>query len=380
MSGIYILLILVLLIIIGIFIYIKKELNKKQIDDEKIINIVNQVLTYSTEQISKQSKQILASEREAIRVDLENKRDMIKTLVEKLKAELDQKESMWLDIDQKRLREFSKLNTQLNEYTKVTEELKQTTQKLASVLSNNQARGAWGEKIIEDLLKANGLHEGIHYLRQSKATHSDVRPDITLLLPNKRKVPVDVKFPYQAMQKWLDAKDSKSRISYLKEFQQDVKKKIIKVSKYISPEENTLDYAILFVPNERLFSFINQKFPDLVDLAIEKHVLLVSPFTFITVALTVRESYRNFMISDRIREIVKYVDDFTKEWIKFNESVQKIGKSLNTALKVYNENVTTRKNQLQRKIDKIESARLGSLAEVENVSKISDQSLKQLKS
>ena len=165
---------------------------------------------------------------------------------------------------------------------------------------NNQQR-QWGERIIEDLLSANGLKEGVHYARQLPLGDGTLRPDISLLLPNDRVVAVDVKFPYQEMQKMTIAETKSQQQVHLKQFRRDIKDKIDKVAKYILPGEKTLDYAILFVPNEMLFSFINQKFPDLIDEAMAKRVLVVSPFTFLIVARTVMESYRNFMIGDKLK-------------------------------------------------------------------------------
>ena len=110
------------------------------------------------------------------------------------------------------------------------------------------------------------------------------------------------------MQKLAEAQTKVARTAHLKQFEIDLKKKIDKVAEYIVPEFNTLDYAIMFVPNEMVFSFINQKLPHLVDRALQQRVLLVSPFTFLIVARTVMESYRNFMIGDQLKEVIKHVD------------------------------------------------------------------------
>jgi DNA recombination protein RmuC len=347
---------------VALYFLLKTTLQHNQ-SPAQLEQVVNQVFGLSASKIAEQSRQLLSSERETIHVDIENKRQAIEELVKQLQLDLKTRQDEIRTLEQDRTRKFSELTTQIEQHRKLTDELRISTQQLATVLSNNQQRGEWGERIIEDLLEANGLVEGVHYVKQTKLDGSALRPDITLLLPNERVVPVDVKFPYSEIQKMAVAETKPAREAHLKQFGVDLKSKITKVAEYINPEANTLDYAILFVPNEMIFSFINQRFPDLVDEAIAKRVLIVSPFTFLIVARTVIESYRNFMISDKLRDVVRYVDEFVKEWGVFKDKFAKYGRSLDTLKTDYEELTTTRVRQLERKIEKIETVRQGGLLE-----------------
>jgi DNA recombination protein RmuC len=356
-------LILLVLVVIAGFTWLYfglRQMLVKQHDDEDIEGLVNKIFGMSVPKIAAQSKQILSSEKEAIKTDLENKQKSIEKLVTNLQKDLEDRQKEIRGLEQDRVKKFSEITTTLTEHRKLTEDLKTSTQQLAKVLSNNQSRGEWGERIIEDLMQANGLVEGVHYLRQTQLGTSSMRPDITLLLPNKRNVAVDVKFPYQEIQKMSVAETKKSKADHLKQFKTDLKNKIDKVAEYISPENDTLDYAILFVPNEMVFSFTNQKFPELVDYAMGKRVIIVSPFTFLIVARTVMESYRNFMIGDKLKDVVKYVDDFVGEWSRFKDEFEKFGRSIDTLKIGYEKITTTRTKQMERKLDKIETYRQGS--------------------
>jgi len=231
---------------------------------EELEAVVNQVFGMSIGKITAQSKEVLESEKETIKSDLENKQKAIEKLVKDLHKDLDERQREIRSLERDRTKKFSEITTSLEEHRKIATELRTSTEQLSKVLSNNQKRGQWGERIIEDLLEANGLVEGVHYVRQTSLHNSTLRPDITLLLPNERFVPVDVKFPYSEIQKMAVAETKSAKAGHLKQFGKDLKTKIDKVSEYIDPSHNTLDYAILFVPNEMVFSFINQKFPDLV--------------------------------------------------------------------------------------------------------------------
>lgn len=337
-----------------------RQLLKDRSTEEDLEGLVNKIFGMSVPKIAAQSKEILSSEKEAIKVDLDNKQRVIEKLVSELQKDLQERQKEIRGLEQDRVKKFSEITTTLTEHRRLTEELRTSTEQLAKVLSNNQTRGSWGERIIEDLLQANGLMEGIHYARQTILGDSDLKPDITLLLPNKRFVAVDVKFPYQEIQKMSQAESKKAQQDHLKQFAVDLKNKINKVAEYISPENDTLDYAILFVPNEMVFSFINQRFADLVDYAMSKRVIIVSPFTFVIVARTVMESYRNFMIGDKLKEVVKYIDEFVGEWGKFRDEFDKFGRSIETLSSGYEKITSTRTKQMERKIEKIETYRQGS--------------------
>jgi DNA recombination protein RmuC len=366
-------LLIILVIIVGfiaMYMLIQRALSARQ-NEKDIEETVNKIFGLSVSRIAEQSRQILQGEKETIRVDLENKQKMIEKLVKSLQEEMDARQTELRSIEQHRTRQFGEISMALENQRKLSDELKISTQQLANVLSNNQARGEWGERIIEDLLRSNGLIEGVHYAKQTKLASTTLRPDITLLLPNKRNVPVDVKFPYAEIQKMANAETKSAREVHLKQFGIDLKSKINKVAEYISPEYKTLDYAILFVPNEMVFSFINQQFPDLVDEAMGKRVIMVSPFTFLIVARTVIESYRNFMIEDKLKDIIQYVGEFVGEWSKFKDEFSKFGRSIETLRTGYDTLSNTRANQMERKIKKIESYRQGSLlSEIDDVMEV----------
>lgn len=355
--------ILLFIIVIAGFAFLYftlKQGQNPQQEDKQLEDVVNRVFGMSVGKIAAQSKQVLEGEKQAIKVDLDNKQRAIEKLVMDLQQDLGERQKEIRLLEQDRVKKFSEITSSLLEHRKLTDELKTSTEQLAKVLSNNQSRGEWGERIIEDLMQSNGLIEGVHYSRQTKLGESTLKPDILLLLPNKRNVAVDVKFPYQEIQKMSVAETKKAKEDHMKQFAVDLKIKINKVAEYIRPEEDTLDYAILFVPNEMVFSFINQQFSELIDYAMSKRVIMVSPFTFLIVARTVMESYRNFMIGDKLKEVVKYVDEFVMEWDKFREEFEKFGRSLETLRGGYEKITETRTKQMERKIERIESYRQGS--------------------
>lgn len=329
--------------------------------DKKLEKMIDQVFGMSAKKVAEQSHQLLRGERETIRTDLDNKQKMIEKLIKDLEAVMVHRQDELRVLEKDRVKSFTSLVNQIEAQRVITEKLQHSTDSLSKVLSNNQSRGAWGERILEDLLEANGFTKGVHYLAQAVLEKSALRPDIQLLLPNKRVVAVDVKFPYSEVQKMADARGAAEKDQHKKQFASDLKIKIKKVAEYIRPESNTLDYAILFVPNETLFTYINRQFPDLIDDAMQRRVLIVSPFSFLVVARTVMESYRNFMISDTLKDIIKEISAFVGEWDVFKAKFEKYGRSIATLQNDFNDLSGTRVRQMEKRIDRVKAYGSGSL-------------------
>ncbi|MCD8507727.1 DNA recombination protein RmuC [Candidatus Woesebacteria bacterium] len=369
------LLILVLINIIGLAavgFFLASRLKPQAPNEEqerlKLKGLVNEVFGEVSTHVTEQSKQVFRGEQEMIAKELQSKHSEIEKVVSELRRELKDRQRDIQELEQERNKQFSEVATHIREHQKITEKLSEDTQKLRNILSNNQQRGQWGEYILDDILRSAGLVENVHYSKQTTFATSNVKPDVTLLLPNNRSVAIDVKFPYSAVYKMADAETTQQKVAAKKEFVQDVKAKVKQIVDrgYISPEEGTLDYAILFVPNEMLFSFINQQAPEVIDLALQQKVMIVSPFTFLIVARTVIESYRNFMIENNLRDIIRFIGDFVDEWGRFEKEFTKFDDQISRMRKAYDQIASTRYNRMQLRINRIEEYRHGMLEEGES--------------
>lgn len=370
MNSEFLILILINVLAIGaVGFFILSKLKTQQPDEEterlKLKGLVNEVFGEVSNHVTEQSKQVFRGEQEMITKELQNKHAEIDKVVGELRRELKDRQRDIHQIEEDRNKQFSEITTHIREHQKITERLSEDTNKLRNILSNNQQRGQWGEYILDDILRSAGLVENVHYSKQTTFATSNVKPDVTLLLPNNRLVAIDVKFPYSGVYKMADAETTKQKQDAKREFVQDVKAKIKQITDrgYINAEEGTLDYAILFVPNEMLFSFINQQAPEVIDLALKQKVMIVSPFTFLIVARTVMESYRNFMIENNLRDIIRFIGDFVEEWGRFEGEFVKFDDQISKMRKAYDQISTTRYSRMRLRIDRIEEYRHGMLIE-----------------
>ena len=287
---------------------------------------------------------------------LDSKKDMIKDLVEKIDNGLKDSQTRIENTEKIRINEFSNLKTIIAEHKEVTGKLKDSTDNLKNILSNNQLRGRQGEEVAENLLKIAGFIRGINYdINLSQETNAN-RPDFTIYLPDKSKVNIDVKFPYSNLQKYQEVENEKEKREYFAKFKTDVKQKIKQITSrdYINPEEKTLDFVILFVPNEMIFSVINDKLYDIVEEANKKKVAIVGPISFITFLRIIHQSYDNFKIQEDLHRVVNLIGKFKDEFGKYNNEFDNIGNKLKSLSGQYDKVAGVRTRQLTKIVDQID--------------------------
>ena len=287
---------------------------------------------------------------------LEHKKDSIKELVEKIHTELSENQKKLEHTEKERIGEFSILKAVLDEYKLITGGLKKSTDDLKNILSNNQLRGKYGEEVAENLLKSVGFVRGQNYTANESQDTTTSRPDFTIILPDKTKVNIDAKFPLQALVKYQESGENKQEQDrYLREFTADVKQKIKQVTTrdYINSEEKTVDFVILFVPNEMIFSFIYDRLNEVWDEAMKKKVILAGPFSFTAIIRMIFQSYKNFKYQENLYDIIKLIKVFEQEYEKFNEALDTLGTRMQSAANQYQTLSVTRTKKLTGVVEKI---------------------------
>lgn len=307
------------------------------------------------EQLLTLAKEKLGAEKAVIQVDLEGKKDAIKTLVDEIRKQLKETDEKLRRSDQDRISSFSALQKELETHKQLASELRGSTDELKNVLSNNQTRGQFGERIAEDLLKMAGFVINQDYFVQMQA--GEGRPDFTIVLPDKTKINIDVKFPYQNLQKSAEAKDPEEKKRHFAQFQRDVRKKIGDIANrnYINPDDHTVDFAVAFIPNEMIFSYIYERSNDIWEEAMAKKVVLAGPYSFVALLRLIKQAHSNFQMQSNIHGIIGLVQKFRQEYDKFSSELDSLGNRLESASKQYQVVATTRSRQLGRVIDQIDN-------------------------
>ena len=254
----------------------------------------------------------------------------------------------------------------------------QQTRNLISVLNNNQSRGQWAEFQVEDLLEIMEYKEGIQYQTQKRMSSGTV-PDFTFYLPENKTINMDSKFPltnYMEIAKLnRDLEDetldelarreiTESIKNKNKEFlDKAIKTKIDDTSSregYISAEEGTVDFVLMYIPLENLYHFlltseIGANKTPVIQYAFSKKVILVSPQTLMAYLETIRHSMKVFSLQTDTKNILATHEKIKVEIRKFIESFDEVTKRLDQTVKSFEALKTTRVNKLEKSFEELDS-------------------------
>ena len=291
--------------------------------------------------------------------NLDGKKQLIDQSIKEIRDNLKKVEDLVTSFEKDRAEKFGQLSQQLQLASEQTMKLQETTGKLQSALGNARVRGQWGERMADDILRNIGFVEGINYLKQKTSDTTGTRPDYTFLLPNKMVVNMDVKFPLDNYMKYINAESDADREAYKDSFLSDVRQRIKEVTTrdYINPDENTVDYVLVLIPNEQVYRFINENDPSILDAALQSKVVLCSPVTLYAILALIRQAIENFKMEKATNEILKLFNEFSKQWRRFVDSLDKMGKKIQEAQNEFNSLTTTRRNQLEKPLSRIEEIR-----------------------
>ncbi len=246
-----------------------------------------------------------------------------------------------------------RLSSDLRHTMTATQQLAQTTDSLRNALASPKSRGQWGERMADDVLRVAGFIEGINYERETTLS-SGGRPDFTFHLPQNRCVHMDVKFPVDNYLRWLES-DELSQPNFEKAFIRDVRMRVTELGDrgYIDPG-TTVDYLLLFIPNESVYGFVHEHDPDFVDFALARKVVPVSPTSLFAVLAVIRAAVDNYQLSTAGDAVLASVGGLRAEWAKVVGAVQKMDRALTTARVAMDDLSGPRTRQFERQLTKLE--------------------------
>ncbi|MEX2549858.1 MAG: DNA recombination protein RmuC [Nitriliruptoraceae bacterium] len=289
---------------------------------------------------------------------LEARKELIDEELARMRATLSEVTSLVQRVESERAGQLGQVTAQLEGVARSHAELGRTTSALREALTNSQTRGQWGERMAEDVLRAAGFVEGINY-RTQVTTRQGTRPDVTFLLPGDRVVHMDVKFPLGRYLAMLEATSPSERDRARDDFLKAVRARVKEVATrgYIDEQDGTLDCVLLFIPNEQVHAFVHEQDPTLLDDALASKVVLCAPSTLFAVLAVLRQAVDAFALERTSDEILQLLAGFADQWSRFTDQLDKVGRGLDTTQKAYDALASTRRNQLERQLDRVAELR-----------------------
>ena len=322
-------------------------------------NLSFDALSKSTEEFLKLAKSRLESEREISLKELDGKKGLIDQQLQQMTSKLENVSTVIKELEKDRVEKFGQLASHLDTATQQTTALMQTTSQLREALASTKVRGQWGERMAEDVLQLAGFIENVNYLKEKTIEGSGSRPDFTFFLPGDLRLNMDVKFPFTNYIKFLETDVELEKVKFRSDFLKDVKARMKEVTsrEYINPEQNTVDYVLLFIPNEQVYSFIHEQDSSILDEGLKNRVIFCSPITLFAVLAVIRQSVSNFALERTSNEILSLFGAFKKQWDEFLKKLDVLGKRIEDTQKEYESLATTRRRQLERPLNKIDALR-----------------------
>jgi DNA recombination protein RmuC len=314
------------------------------------------------------NRQALIAERELAGKDLDGKKSLIDQQLATMTAKLDDVSTMVQQVEAERARSFGELNAQLSRQHEGLAALLHTTQSLREALSSTKARGQWGERMAEDVLRLAGFVENVNYRKQRQLDTGRGIPDYTFFLPNNLLLHMDVKFPLDNYVRFCDATSDLERKRYRDDFLRDVRARVRELSDrdYVDPGGGTVDFVLLFIPNEQLYAFIHEQDEGILDDAVRHGVVFCSPLTLFVVLALIRQMVENLRLARTSDEILSLLGQFSEQWTKFKGQMEKVGQRIDAASKEYTALAGTRTNTLERPLRRINELRTRDLELVED--------------
>lgn len=261
--------------------------------------------------------------------------------LERNNAQMQTSMSKQLSESAKIVDEVSKRLTKLDETNRRVVDVADELKTLQNVLQNPKQRGVFGEFYLESVL--DNVLPPKNFQTQYRF-NSGVIADAVIFLDRNKILPIDSKFSLENYNRMVQSEDKTERERLLNLVKQDLKSRIDETSKYILPEEGTMDFAFMFIPSESLYYdlLINNvgnggSSRDLIEYAFrDKRVIIVSPTSFMAYLQTVLQGLRSLQIEEQAKDIQIRVGKLGDHIRKFDDLMNKMGKSLSTTVNHYN--------------------------------------------
>jgi len=171
---------------------------------------------------------------------------------------------------------------------------------------------------------------------------------------------MDVKFPMAGYLRYLDATTDGERQTHRAAFLRDVRARVRELARRDYARESarqSVDYVLMFLPNEQLTGFIHESDPALIDEAMGQRVVMCSPLTLFAFLGVIRQAYDNFVVEQTSDQILALIAKFGVQWVKYNEQLEKVHAKFAQLDRQFDELMGPRRRQLAKPLEQLDAVR-----------------------
>lgn len=300
----------------------------------------SQALKQNNEEFLKLATQNLKQFQNSAQHTLEQKEKAIENLVKPIHEALGKTEQQIHSMEKERKQAYGALHQHLENMSQAHVALQNETRNLVQALRRPEVRGQWGEMTLKRLAELSGMVEHCDFSTQESIKTDDAsqRPDMIVRMPDGREIVVDVKTPLDAYLDAEKADNDHDKQQALLRHARNVKERINELSSkaYWNQLKNTPDFVVLFIPGDHFLSAATMIDANLVENALSKQVILATPTSFVALLRAVAYGWRQEQLTKNADKIRDIGEELYQRLAIFSEHLLKVGKSLESSLKSYN--------------------------------------------
>ncbi len=298
---------------------------------ERMKSLSHEVLTSTQSHFLTVAKAHFDESQKRFFSDCGNRDEKVQNMLNPLKTSLEQMNKKIVDLEMLRKESQGSLLEQITTLSK-------ETSLLIKALRHPVSRGKWGEVQLKRLVEMAGLLERCDFSVQETSQDSSLRADMVITLPNSRKIILDAKVPLDAYIKAIEASDAEAYDKEIELHVEHIEKhiKILADKKYWGKYQGAIDFTIMFLPSEALFTAALAKKATLMERALEKNILIATPTTLMALLHAIKLGWKETELHKDLHEVVQLAQEWFSRSSVFVEHLQKLGKSLYGAVGAYN--------------------------------------------